>query len=403
MRVNLFRFGISRDRKRRRFPIRPPAGLGGRDSGIVVSSLKMDNVEQFESALEPIIAAAAGRDAIAQCWLVKVAANRPPWTPSGIELSAGDRISVFSAGRASVADAPNIWVGSHYALWMRVGIEGESFRAPGNSYTFTIGTGGELYLSNLFPGDWADRHGALATDPRAFDRLTGTFAVLVVRWRGEPLAGLERMSQGDSPGATIMRAEIDRLKNPVTVPAGWHYLWSIGDPGIFDSGRSASGEPIIRCRLNDDAAILQRPVRLKFDPAVKLRWSWKIDVLPSARQEDTVPTHDYLSVAVEFDNGQDLTYIWSAAMPVGSIFRCPIPRWNGRETHMVVRSGTERLGEWFSEERNVWDDYVRAIGTPPAAIVAVWLIAVSIFGHTDAYCEYSALELATDQDTIRLI
>ena len=28
-------------------------------------------------------------------------------------------------------------------------------------------------------------------------------------------------------------------------------------------------------------------------------------------------THDYLSIAVEFDNGQDLTSLWSSALPVG--------------------------------------------------------------------------------------
>src|SRR5438552_4487920 len=137
----------------------------------------MDSVEEFETALEPIIAAAA-RDAIAQCWMVKVAANRPPWTPTGIELSPGDRISVFSAGRANIAGEPNVWVGSHFSLWMRIGAEGEIFRAPGHSHTFIVGTGGELYLGSLFPGDWADRHGALATDPRAYERLAGTLAVL---------------------------------------------------------------------------------------------------------------------------------------------------------------------------------------------------------------------------------
>jgi hypothetical protein len=41
--------------------------------------------------------------------------------------------------------------------------------------------------------------------------------------------------------------------------------------------------------------------------------------------EDTLPTHDYLSVAVEFENGQDLSYFWSAALPPESNFRCPIP------------------------------------------------------------------------------
>jgi Protein of unknown function (DUF3047) len=361
-----------------------------------------NSVEEFERALEPITAA-AGRGAIAQSWMVEVAANRPPWTPSGIELSTGDQISIFSAGRASIADQPNVWVGSHFSLWMRIGPQGEIFRAPGRSYTFTVGAGGQLYLSSLFPGDWADRHGALATNPRAYERVTGTLAVLVMRWRIDPRAGLDRLAHYGSAGAAIVRAEAERLKNRATTPAGWHYLWSIGDSGIFDSGQSTAGEPIIRCRMRDDAAILQRPVQLKFDSAVNLRWPWKIDALPTARPEDTVASHDYLSVAVEFDNGQDLTYLWSAAMAPESSFRCPIPRWHGRETHLVVRSGMERLGQWVSEERNVWDDYRRAIGTPPAAIVAVWLIAVSIFEHTTAYCEYSALELVTDGHAIPLI
>jgi hypothetical protein len=81
----------------------------------------------------------------------------------------------------------------------------------------------------------------------------------------------------------------------------------------------------------------------------------------------------------------------------------PAESWNGRETHLVARSGKERLGQWVSEERHVSDDYSRAIGTPPAAIVAVWLIGVSIFAHTTAYREYSALELATHRHNIRLI
>ena len=333
---------------------------------------------------------------------MKLPANRPPWTASGIGLAAGDQVTVFSAGRAGIAEDPNIWVGSHFALWMRIGPEGEIFRAPGHSFTFTVGAGGQLYLSNLFPGDWADRQGHLATSVRHFERVTGTLAILVMRWKVDPPAGLDRLARAGSDGAAIVGHEASRLRNPGATPAGWQYLWSIGDSGIFDSVRDLAGKPIILCRMQDDAAILQRPVHLRLDPTVRLRWSWKINALPSLRREDAVPNHDYFSVALEFDNGQDLTYLWSATIPPETSFRCPISRWNGRETHMVVRSGTERLKEWVNEDRNICDDYSRAIGTPPAAIVAVWLIGVSIFAHTFGYCEYSAIELVSEAKSIPL-
>jgi len=363
----------------------------------------MEDIEQFEAAAAPLIARAE-RDSIAECLLVKIPANRPPWTSSGIRLSAGDRVSVFLAGRATIAAAPDIWVGAHFTLWMRIDSSGEIFRTPsGGSYTFTAGQSGELFLGSLFPGDWADRSGALSTDSRAYERVAGTIAVLIVLWNAEPLTGLERLAGAHPAAATILHAEAARLRNPPITPPGWHYMWSIGNSGIFDSQRSAAREPLMKCCVRDDAAIMQRPMHAALDDTARLRWRWKIDALPSTKREDTVPSHDYLSVAVEFDNGQDLTYLWSAALDPGTAFRCPIPRWSKRETHMVIRSGQAGLGDWVSEERNIREDYSRAIGSPLAAIVAVWLIAVGIFSHTTGQCEYSGLELVTANRTVALI
>jgi hypothetical protein len=110
-----------------------------------------------------------------------------------------------------------------------------------------------------------------------------------------------------------------------------------------------------------------------------------------------LPTHDYLSIAVEFDNGQDITYYWSAELPVGTSYRCPIPTWTARETHMVVRSGRQGLGQWFSEERDVYKDYAEAIGGPmPARIVRVWLIAVSLFQGREGKCQYADIAFAAN-------
>jgi hypothetical protein len=32
-----------------------------------------------------------------------------------------------------------------------------------------------------------------------------------------------------------------------------------------------------------------------------------MELLPSEAREDMLPAHDYLSIAMEFDNGQDIT------------------------------------------------------------------------------------------------
>ena len=114
----------------------------------------------------------------------------------------------------------------------------------------------------------------------------------------------------------------------------------------------------------------------------------------SSDLEDVTPTHDYLSIAVEFDNGLDLTYLWSAALPVGTVFRCPLPWWDQRETHQVVRSGAAGLGHWVAEEQSLLADYERAIGGPvPARIVGVWLIAVAILQRGRGECDYRGIEL----------
>jgi hypothetical protein len=115
-----------------------------------------------------------------------------------------------------------------------------------------------------------------------------------------------------------------------------------------------------------------------------------MEKLPSKVAEDTLPTHDYLSVAVEFDNGQDITYFWSCELPLETTFRCPIPTWTHRETHVVARTGLQDLGKWLSEERDVYADYAERIGGPmPERIVRVWLIAVTIFQQTEGRCQFA--------------
>lgn len=50
-----------------------------------------------------------------------------------------------------------------------------------------------------------------------------------------------------------------------------------------------------------------------------------------------------MSIAVEFENGRDLTFIWSTDLPVSEHFHYPLPGRHDRETHVVARSGNAEL------------------------------------------------------------
>jgi len=119
--------------------------------------------------------------------------------------------------------------------------------------------------------------------------------------------------------------------------------------------------------------------------------------------EDIQLTHDYLSIAVEFDDGQDLTYMWSSKLPVDTIFKCPLAYWDKVETHWVLRSNPKELGKWLSEERPLRADYTRAIGAPPTRIVRVWLIAVSVFQRGEGLCDYADIELVDGDTRLRVL
>jgi hypothetical protein len=110
-----------------------------------------------------------------------------------------------------------------------------------------------------------------------------------------------------------------------------------------------------------------------------------------------------MSLALEFENGRDLTWYWSAALPVGTHYHCPLPTWTARETHWVVRSGADGLGVWHREERRVADDYRAAVGPVPTRIVAAWLIAVSIFGRRRGRAAFADVVLRDGANELRVV
>lgn len=331
-------------------------------------------------------------EALAETKILEVPANRPPWLDTGIEVAAGEAVSWFAVGRVYLSAPMDVWVAPHFQLWARVGEGGEVFRGTRDTHSFTATAGGRLYLASYFPGEWASRDGGLATDPKDYRKTSGGMRVLLLRWRPgtDPAAALARLVAAGAPPE--LAAEAERPGQIPSPPAGWQYLWFLGDSEIYTA---ADADPAaIRCQTQGDVGILQYDADLPLTPDMRLFWDWRVEALPSDLAEDTVPTHDYLSIAIEFDNGQDITWYWSAELPPETIYRCPLPTWKARETHIVIRSGREGLGAWHSEARNVYDDCIRALGAPAGRIVRVWLIATSLFQRQRGACSYRNIRLA---------
>ena len=339
---------------------------------------------------------------VAEWRALSLPGNVPPWTPTGISLAEGESFSWLAAGRVVMSEEAGLWNGPTFHLWGRVGRRGPLLKGTRDTTTLTASAAGELELC-VYSGEWADREGsAIAGGVAGYEILRGGLDAVVIRWRGNAAEGVAALAAA-LPGARLLAAEARRLARPVSVPSGWEYLWFLGPGDLYEPGE-VDGRPSIRATTADDVGILCTPVDVPLSPDTRLSWRWKVDALPSARAESSLPTHDYLSIALAFDNGLDLTWYWSAELEPETHYRCPLPSWDQREWHLVVRSGERGLGAWQQERRDVWTDYANAIGgAPPTRITGVWLIAVSIFQKGRGAAEYADIEIESRGHVTRVI
>jgi hypothetical protein len=338
--------------------------------------------------------------ALVEAALVSLPGDVPPWTATGVHVRCGEWLTLLASGRLVLAEALDLWLPPRLALWGRIGGCGPIENGTRDTTSFRAAHDGGLELA-LYNGEWATRDGALATPIDAYAASGGTIDVLVLRWRGEPEPGLAVLAVA-LPDDVLIAGELDRVRHATAPPEGWRHLWFLGPTECFHA-HVEDGHDGIRVDAANDVGILQKAIDFPLGPATTLTWRWRVDVLPALGPEDTPIAHDYTSLALAFENGQDLTWYWSAGLPVGAHYPCPLPTWAARETHWVVRSGLDGLGRWHDERRVVADDYRAAVGPVPARIVGVWLIAVSVFGHRRGRAAFADVVLHDGERSLRLI
>jgi Protein of unknown function (DUF3047) len=330
-------------------------------------------------------------EVIAESRLVELEATIPPWLDTGLRVCAGDQVTIVLCGRVFLVEAADLWIDPAQQVWSRVGGRGPIRRGSRSTNTFVCDHVGNVEVGNAIPAEWTDRDGSIAADHTSYSRLAGGTTIALIRWAHgvDPAAALRGLAEGGDIDGLLL-GEVERLESAAgEPPPGWEHLWYLGPSEVY----SESGDSIT-CTAKNCFAIICRDANVPLTPGTTLSWEWKVDELPSRVPENTLATHDYLSIAVEFDDGLDLTYQWSSALLPETSYRCPLPHWCKRETHLVVRSGTGDLGRWLREERRVYADRSHAIGgASPSRITRIWLIAVSHLQHGAGRCAYRDIAL----------
>ena len=327
--------------------------------------------------------------------------NQPPWQATGLTVQRGQAYSLFADGLIHWSKRyPHLHGGPSFHLWARINPSGRAVNLTSNSDTFVADTSGELELG-IYMGMWADEIGSLKSKDDLYRPLSGELDVVVVLHHSDPLKSLESLCQQTGTPVAIV-TEAARLRSPDKTPHGWHYLHEAGYANIYQQQQTSNGR-VVHAHANNDQGILRHPVDFPLTPTTTLQWRWRVEEHPSTDPEDQAISHDYISLAAEFDNGRDLTWIWSSCLKPGTFFQCPIKVWQDRETHYVIRSCNDKLHQWYSETRNVYDDVAESMGPPAERITAVWLIALSTFHHRVARASFAAITLSNEEFEISVI
>lgn len=342
------------------------------------------------------------RETISAARVVRLQARDAPWQGTGIRVKAKQAYSLFASGRVQWSPRdPALYGGPRQHLCARIAPGGRVVNPSGDTGSFVADVDGELELG-VYMGVWKNALGELATSKSLYRRLTGGINVLAIGWCGDAANALATLNDIGLQ-TPLLSQEIARLRAPRLPPVNWNYLLETGTAGVFSDAVGPLGERTIAIDSRDDQGIVCISVNCELNSNTRLSWRWRVTECPSEVAEDRPQTHDYISIAAEFDNGRDLTWIWSSQLKPETHFDCPIHAWTARETHWVARSGTEHLGQWCSEERNVYADVLAAMGPPPARIVRVWLIAVSSFQHGTARAEFADIVLNDGLQILRVL
>jgi len=155
------------------------------------------------------------------------------------------------------------------------------------------------------------------------------------------------------------------------IPSGWTGE-AFGRRATYDFAiEQDAGKRVLHLESRNEHSTIARDitgkVNLKETPI--LEWTWKATILPTGgdlrRKETTDMAAQLYVVWPRFPallRSRIIGYVWDATTPVATIAKS---QKTGTVMFVVMRSGSEDLGKWLTERRNVAEDYAKIFGETP--------------------------------------
>jgi hypothetical protein len=327
------------------------------------------------------------RPAVAAAGAARFESTAERWKSTGVSVTEGQGVTLFGFGKD---------VGAR--VWVRIG-SADIVNLGEETYSFRSWSSGEIEVAAPPAGvNWERCDGKLPASAGSLPAEALDLAVVAVAWTSPPEEALAALSkQSEHEAVTRAKGDLERMR---PLPAGFRSVCYLRRTNVFEAWEG-DGRRGVWGNAASSAGIIKKAVDLPLDRSSEISFEWRYDALHALGPETDASHHDYSSIAVELDNGQDITWMRSPHLEAGTMFRCPLPWWDQRETHIVLSGGRDGLGEWQQHTRRILDDYEKAVGgVPPTRIVGVWFISVGIFDGTTPDTKYANVVLRSGGQTV---
>ena len=201
------------------------------------------------------------------------------------------------------------------------------------------------------------------------------------------------------------------------LPDGWKPLTFKKIPKQTAYELIKDGDAVVVKAVSDASASgLTKAVNIDPKEYPIVRWRWKVEnVLKHSdvtrKDGDDYPARLYITFAYDpdkvslgkklrFKTGQAifgdipigaLNYIWDTNTPIGTIVE---NAYTDFAQMVVVESGTQKVGRWVTEERNIYEDYKQAFGEEPPLMNGVAIMTDTDNTKEQAIAYYGDIQFA---------